>query len=636
MPALARKSPWLTPTRPYRVDWMAVAVSAALAVALISLGLEYGFGQPPVAVGALHLCQWAAVGVVMVDRATRLRRAWKSGTGVRQEAWPLVVIAVGASVLLAIFEVGDVSLVQAATVSVVFVQSFLLLQVVVGVARFNLELSQTGLHPARMMLLGFAGLIILGGTLLSLPVAMTPEHRHEEGPYEAKRVLNCFFTATSAACVTGLAIYDTGADFTPFGQAVILVLIQVGGLGVMIFGSLFGLLVGRQLSLRHSLALQDALSQQTVGDIRRMVLFIVVATFAMEAIGAVLIYPMSSGWAPTVGGRVFYTAFHAISAFCNAGFGLHGDSLVRHARAWPVYVAIMPLIVLGGLGFPVLHDLYQRTRSMIVRRGQRPGSTIRDPFEFPASRPRLHRLSLHSKLALTTSAILIVGGAVLLLAFESTRPWRSLKQVELARLRAGAEGLVGTMADQTMPEKVAAALFQSVTARTAGFNTVYLDEDAMSPASHFLLCALMFVGGSPASTAGGAKTVGTAVLILGVYSTLRGRTQVECFGRTIPVLAVRRASVVVLVMFGLVSLTTLALCYTEAASLQKILFEAASACGTVGLTAGLTTELTVAGRVITMLAMFVGRLGPLTVLIALAGHDVLARYEYPEESPIIG
>ena len=628
--------PRFAPPRKVFSRGLGLAVKVALTAAVVSLCLEYGSEQPPVRLGFLLGCQFAAVALVLIEHVHRIIALRRRRLDVRPEAWGLGLIVAGALVILAVFEFARFPVLRAATISVVAVQGVLLLRVAVGVARFNLELSQSRLRPGRLMVLSFVGLILVGGGLLCLPKAMTPEHRHEEGPYEAKRVLNCFFTATSAVCVTGLVVYDTGSDFTPFGQTVILVLIQMGGLGIMIFGSLFGLLVGRQLSLRQSLVLQDALSHQTVGEIGRMIRFIVAITFAVEAIGAVLLYPMSDGWAGGTGGRVFYSVFHAVSAFCNSGFGLHADSLVPHSGAWQVYGVVMPAIVLGGLGFPVLHDLYRRAWSMLPRRPAGAEVVTRDPFDIRARRPRRHRFSLHSKLVLISTAVLIVGPALLLLLFESTREWRSRRQIETARLRADAEGQVATMPEQSLPAQAVAALFQSVTARTAGFNTVHMDVDSMSPASHFLLCLLMFIGGSPASTAGGAKTVGIAVLMLGVYATLRRRAQVECFGRTIPFVVVRRAAAVVMVMFCVVAVVTLALCYTESASLQRVSFEAVSACGTVGLTTGLTDELTVPGRVIIILAMFVGRLGPLTVLIALAGRDAPGRYEYPEEAPIIG
>jgi trk system potassium uptake protein TrkH len=296
----------------------------------------------------------------------------------------------------------------------------------------------------------------------------------------------------------------------------------------------------------------------------------------------------------------------------------------------------MPLIVVGGLGFPVTHDLYHWLR---WRLGQATGG-VDNPA--PAllvggsKRGRRYRFSLHSRIVLWSTAGLIVVPALALLLFESVPEWRTRGQIETATFRAEAEGHVATMIDLPPPGRAAAALFQSVTARTAGFNTVHTDVDSMSPASHVLTCLLMFIGGSPASTAGGAKTVGIALLVLGVYSTLRGRSRVECGGRTIPDVVMRRAAAVTVLMFALAAGVTLALCYTESAPVQRILFESVSACGTVGLSTGLTDELTVPGRLVIILAMFVGRLGPLTVLIALAGRPSSADYEYPEEQPIIG
>ncbi|GAF73863.1 unnamed protein product, partial [marine sediment metagenome] len=379
---------------------------------------------------------------------------------------------------------------------------------------------------------------------------------------------------------------------------------------------------------RQSLVLQDAMSHQTIGRVRQMVWFIVVLTFTCELIGAVVLYSTWGGQASSVWDRIFRSVFHSVSAFCNAGFALQGDNLVGYSGAWQVYAAIMPLIVIGGLGFPVTHDLYKWLRWRLMPEAA-PAGNPEALAVMAAPKERLaYRFSLHSRIVLWSTVGLIVLPALALLMFESVPEWRTRQQVDTARMRAEAEGQAAAMIDLPLPQRTVAALFQSVTTRTAGFNTVHLDVDSMSPASHFLMCLLMFVGGSPASTAGGVKTVGMALLVLGVYSTLRGRERVECFGRTIPHLVMRRAAAVTMVMFAAVALTTLALCYTESASVQRILFESVSACGTVGLSTGLTDELTVPGRMVIMIAMFVGRLGPLTVLVALAGRTTSARYEY--------
>jgi len=620
----------------WRSDRLGAAVKIVAALALVSICLEHGFTAPPLPVPALLACQLLAVLLYAVHLAYRLVAAGNLRAALRRNVFDVALVVGAWLVILALFEFSRYSALRAAALSVVVVQVLLAVRFGIGVIRWNLEMSQRGLRPARLIVLSFLGAILAGGLLLSLPRAMQPEHRHEQGAYEGRRVLNCFFTAASATCVTGLVVYDTGQDFTRFGQGVILVLIQLGGLGIMIFGSLFGLLAGRQLSLRQSLVLQDALSHQTIGRLREMVRFIVGVTLACECLGALLLYSMWDDQLVDGGERLFYSVFHSVSAFCNAGFALQGDSLVSYRGSWGVYAAIMPLIVLGGLGFPVLSDLWAWARSrlpgpgVVWRAVGRGGGRAGGP-----PRPR-HCFSLHTKTVLWATGLLIVLPALGLLLCESTPPWRSRGQVEAARLRARAEGRVSVMADLPLGERAAAALFQSVTTRTAGFNTVHLDPDSLSPASRFLMALLMFIGGAPASTAGGVKTVAVAVLLLSIYGTLRGRPNVEGFGRTVPQVVLRRAAVVVVMMFLVVGLLTLLLCYTEATPLPRVLFEAVSACGTVGLSAGLTDELTIAGRVLIILAMFVGRIGPLTVLVALAGRTRALRYDYPEEHLIIG
>ncbi len=607
-----------------RYRWRVVLVALALA-ALISLCLEYGFVRAPLPVPILIGVQLAAVAAYLVAVGWALWTAPTWGAALRRQ-WPeLLLIALGAALILGEFEALHLPVLKMGTVYVGTIQVLLVVRFTAGAVRWNLELSQRQLHPARLLVTLFLIVILVGGALLCLPKAMTPPHRALEGYYLAKRLVGCFFTATSATCVTGLVVFDTGTDFTRFGQIVILVMIQLGGLGIMIFSSLFGVLIGKQLSLRQSLALQDAYSQHTIGQLRSMVRFIVLATFISEAFGALACYPMFAAVHEDLGERLFHCIFHAISAFCNAGFALQADSLTGFAGAWGVYVSIMPLIVVGGLGFPVLHDLAGWLRS---RMWPGPPPRVEGAIVQPRARRPRYRLNLHTKLVLTTTVILIFAPAVLFFVFESI-DWRTAEQ------RADADPATQMIA-MSPGARARAALFQSITARTAGFNTVALDTDAMSPASHFLLMLLMFAGGSPASTAGGIKTIALAVLMLGAISTLRGRRHVEAYGRTVPRGVIERAAVVAFVMAAVIAVVTIVLSITEGGILREHLFEAVSACGTVGLSTGLTARLTIAGQLTIMLAMFVGRLGPLTMLIALAGGESVARYEYPEEQVIIG
>lgn len=601
-----------------RAGWLRASVTLFAVLALTSLALEYGFYRPPLPEALLVGVQVLAVALYIVARVHALFTLTDRGPQIRATWIDLGILAV---VLIIVQVRAGLNGHPALGVSAFYVgilQALLIGRLAMAAIRLNFAISQARLHPTRVLALTFFGLIVVGTLVLALPRATSPALHQAAGFSIPLHLLNCAFTATSAVCVTGLVVYDTGTDFTMFGQFVILALIQAGGLGIMIFGGAMGLLVGQRLSLKHSLVLQDALSHRTMGQLRSMVLFIIVFTFVAEVIGAVLMYPMWQD-VPTVGARWFHSVFHAISAFCNAGFALRADSLMSYSGDWQVYGCIMPLITLGGLGFPVLYDLTQSTIYTVRRWWTRsrgvPLSTI--PWTH-------HRMSIHTRLVLITSGVLIFFptiGFVLIELFGA-----GTVQLGGPETLAGAKG-AGIWLD---------ALFYSVTCRTAGFNTVAMDGASLSPASHLLGAILMFIGGSPASCAGGIKTVSLAVLMMEVWATLRGRPATEVFHRTIPDDVGRRAAVITVLMLALVSSVTLLLCFTEGAPLLVSLFETVSAAGTVGLTMGLTVELTPIGRVLIILTMFLGRLGPMTMLVALTGRARPVRFSYPTEAVSIG
>ena len=483
---------------------------------------------------------------------------------------------------------------------------YLIIEVVVKICITSVSLAASGRNPTRTLIASFLVLIISGAGLLMLPRSSAAGN---------VSFADALFTATSATCVTGLIVKNTGKDFSLMGQLVILSLIQLGGLGIVVFGAVFALLLGQALSLRESVAMQDLLSARTLGRIGNMIFFIIAGTVLIEAVGAVSLFHM---W-DDVPGRVanvhqqwFCSIFHSISAFCNAGFSLFSNSFISYNRSWGVYVVVCPLIILGGLGFGVLYDLASiaadRVKGFFRKR-------LEDRYRLSVEVPALRRMHLQSKIVLSVSACLIVLGTMAILLFER---------------HAGRGGSSGN-------PSVLGALFQSITARTAGFNTV--DISALSASSKFVLTLLMFIGGSPGSTAGGIKTVTLAVIIMTVFAALRKRQEVEMFKRSIRIVVVGRAITVTLLFVAVLFVATLALSITENANgfdMSDIMFETGSALGTVGLTTGITPSLTTAGKLIIIAVMLIGRLGPLTLLAAMTFNLKPARYNYPEEAVIVG
>jgi trk system potassium uptake protein TrkH len=477
---------------------------------------------------------------------------------------------------------------------------YLVLQVLVKVCRTTVELAASGKNPTRTLIASFVVLILTGTGILMLPKASTGERAG---------FVDAFFTATSATCVTGLVVKDIGRDYTLMGQFTILALIQLGGLGIVIFGAVFALLLGQALGIRESAAMQDLLSEQTLGRISKMIGFIFVTTILIETIGALSLFGMWDdvpGRITTVQQQWYCSIFHSISAFCNAGFGLFSDSLISYKGSWGVYCVMCPLIILGGVGFGVLYDLAgvfaDKIRTIFKR-------IFGTPMLFAAGMPK--KMRLQSKIVLLTTVFLILTGMVLILIFERFTG-------------SGKWDLSG-------------AFFQSVTSRTAGFNTVKIA--AMSASSKLILILFMLIGGSPGGTAGGIKTVTLAVIIMAAASTLNKRNEVQIFNRSVSLAIIRRA-ITVMLLFVLVFFTAgLALTITERSngfSLMNIMFETASALGTVGLSTGITGSLTTAGKLIIIVVMFIGRLGPLTLLASLTFNPRPARFSYPEEVVIVG
>jgi len=456
-------------------------------------------------------------------------------------------------------------------------------------------------NPAFVFAASFAGLITAGTLLLMLPVARV---QPADGEQEVGAPpLVALFTATSASCVTGLVVVDTSSYWTTTGQAIILALIQIGGLGVMTFGAFFALGLRRGFLVREGVFIGQLLEADDRLAVRRLIVSILVFTLVSELIGAALIATAAPpGPLPQ---RAWFGLFHAVSAFCNAGFSLLPKGLEGMGSQWQVWGVVAPLIVIGGLGFEVLRNTTQVVLAPLLARA---------PWrnrEQPAAPPRL---TATSRLVLVTTLVLLAIGTFAFFILERE----------------------STLADKPLAERLADSWFQSVTFRTAGFNTV--DFTRLAPATRLIGVLLMFIGASPGSTGGGIKTVVFALLVLVSAATIRGRERVEVAGRTIPDGYVKRAAVVAaLASAGLLTATLLIVMFERKPELfLDHLFEAASALGTVGVSTVNTMNLRRLSQLVLVATMFAGRVGPLTLLVALARQRPEAKYEYPSERVMLG
>lgn len=440
------------------------------------------------------------------------------------------------------------------------------------------------LSHVQIIALGYLIMILCGALLLMLPFSSADGR---PAPF-----LDALFTSTSASCVTGLVLRDTATAWTPFGQVVILCLIQVGGLGFMTIATLFFIILRKKMGLRNREIMVESINTTQVGGIIRLAKRILLGTFFFEAVGAVI---LSARFIPRLGfGRgLWYGVFHSVSAFCNAGFDLMGALDEPFCSLLPVWddvtinVTIMLLITIGGLGFLVWEDLSQKGLQW-------------------------KRYRLHTKLVLLTSAVLTFGGALLIFLFE--------KDATGAGLTPGGRFLT--------------ALFSSVSARTAGFNSV--DIAAQTGATKLVTIFLMMVGGSPGSTAGGVKTTTFAVILLYAVANFRGKAAPTVFGRQVPEKARRKAGNILFFNVGLAVAATVAVCGTQGLDVLDVLFEAFSAIGTVGMSTGITRSLSTLSAYLMVLLMYLGRVGSVTFAVALLEKKARPPVQYPEEEITIG
>lgn len=451
------------------------------------------------------------------------------------------------------------------------------------------------IKPAQIIMLGFLALILIGALLLSLSAAAS------KGQLSFSDAL---FTSTSAVCVTGLVVVDTGTTFTLFGQIVILVLIQVGGIGVMTVMSLVFVILGKRITLSERMIIKEALGEHNLSGVVKMILKVIKYTFIFELAGAAI---LAIRFVPMLGVAkgIYYSIFHAVSAFCNAGFDVMGpvsgefSSISTFASDPIVVLTIGALLIFGGLGFVVIANI----------------------FGFNNLHKNKH-LSRYSKLVLISNAILVAAGLIVVFSFEFSNPQ--------------------TLGSMDTGGKLLSGFFQAVTPRTAGFST--LDQNALMPVTRFFVIILMFIGASPAGTGGGIKTTTLAIVAIFALSAFKRSEDINIFGRRLAYDTVRRALAVMMLALLYVLVVSFILIAIESSrteplyTTQNIIFEVVSAFGTVGLSAGLTPSLSAASRAVLIVTMFIGRVGMMTLVLGISSRSLKdsSKLHYPEERFMVG
>lgn len=437
------------------------------------------------------------------------------------------------------------------------------------------------LSPSRKLILGFLFAILLGTFILMMPFSL------REG--EKLNFLSSLFTIVSAVCVTGLTVVDVSKVFSPAGDLVIIFFIQLGGLGVMTFSSILFLVMGKRMTFYERELLKEERNADNSGEISGFIKKLLLTVFVIESIGAIILTWEFSKEMP-LNKAVFYGIFHSISAFCNAGFALFSNNLEAYKANPVINLTIGYLITLGGIGFAVITSVI-----MVIRRG-------------------IDRFNLTSKVAIIISMILTFGGMILFFVLEYSNP--------------------ATLGDLNFVQKVLASYFQSVTLRTAGFNTIPLGE--LRNSTIFMCCILMFIGASPGSTGGGIKTTTFGVILFYVIGIVKKKENVEIFNRRLDWEIMNRALAILVLAITYVIVVIMLMLIAESFSPEEIMFEVISAFGTVGLTLGITPDLTTFSKLLLIITMFIGRLGPMTFALAIGETKKKALSKYPKENILVG
>ncbi len=563
-------------------------------IAIVALLIDHGFHLSDWEQDVVNTVNMVIIGFFLVHQVIKIAMAPNRGAYVRERRFEYVLSAVllGIVVLYPVLYPAHAWLADVFNIhnfdSLVYLitQGFILLSIVFSLARYSRRLPSMRIQPARLFVGSFIFVILLGTFGLMLP----------KSTVGGIRFVDALFTSTSAVCVTGLCSVDTGATFTYQGLTIIMLLIQIGGLGLMTVTTFFAIFHG-VLGVRERVFIQEFTNSETMGQVRRTLVNIILFTLAFEAVGAVILF---LSWEPTlfttVPERVFGSAFHAVSAFCNAGFSTMSLNIADPRVQFNpgVNLTICSLIVFGGMGFAVMANVVGVLRNMLRRRR------------------KLRRLTVHSRIVLIATAILIFGGMAIIYILEYGN----------------------TLAGLSQGDRLLASFFQSITTRTAGFNTINIG--ALATPTVFIMIIWMFIGASPGSTGGGIKTTTASIIFLSALNIVRGKMKIELFHRRISEPSVERAYAIATLSFILVVVSTLLLTMIEPWVFSDVLFEVVSAFGTVGLSRGITPQLTDASKYILALTMLIGRVGVMMLVMAVSSQVRTQRYEYPTEDVPVG
>jgi len=473
-----------------------------------------------------------------------------------------------------------------AGVLIVFIREF---------SALKIDLRRTSISPGLLFILSFLFLIIIGTLLLLMPNAT----------YQGIRVIDALFTSTSAVCVTGLTVVDTGTHFTLLGQWIVLFLIQAGGIGIMTFASYFSYFFRGKISYESQLMLKEMTNTEKIAEVFAVLGKIIVITFLIEGVGAVFIfYSLDSSYFSSLYDQMYFAVFHAISAFCNAGFSTLQQGLYSMPFSYSLHLIIAVLIIIGGIGFPIVFNLLKmiRLKSWVA--------VLRIFRRRKVVNPRV--INLNTRIVLITTLVLLLFGTISFLILEYNN----------------------TLQGHTFTGKIISAFFGSVTARTAGFNTV--DTAALTIPSTLLMIFLMWVGASPGSTGGGIKTSTLAIAVMNVVSVARAKSRLEIYNREIPLISVQRSFAIIFLSLVVIITSVFLLLITEKdLYLTDLVFEVVSAFSTVGLSRGITADFNDYSKLIIIATMFLGRVGMLTFLVSVYKKVATENYNYPQENIFI-